>query len=91
VLDKALLSAARLSELGTPKATAVSDLRDWVRDYSSVHTPDYAFLKMEKEIQNDLIAIHEEKDGKSRIFRLVEQLLWRVLAKVCPFICPSTW
>ena len=76
-LDKALLLQSQLRKLEAPESKSLTTVSDWAVDSKLMDYPECLFLS-----GKDLIALEPNVERKVWIYRAVEAMIWKILAKV---------
>jgi hypothetical protein len=75
--DKALLLLSQLRKLDAPEGRSLTTIHDWVADSNLMDYPECQFLR-----GKDLIALEPNIERASWVYRAVEAMIWKFLARV---------
>ena len=75
--DKALLLLSQLRKLEAPESRSLTTIRDWAADSKLMGYPECLFLD-----RKDLIALEPNVEREAWVYRAVEAMIWKFLARV---------
>jgi hypothetical protein len=75
--DKALLLLSQLRKLDAPEGRSLTTIHDWVADSNLMDYPECQFLR-----GKDIIALEPNIERGSWVYRAVEAMIWKFLARV---------
>ncbi|KAI9931243.1 hypothetical protein ASPWEDRAFT_166809 [Aspergillus wentii DTO 134E9] len=79
--NKTLLALSQLQKFSAPEDHFVKSLRDWADDSNLLSTPECDFLADVADVRDDLLALNPNTERKAWVYRTVEALVWRFVAR----------